>query len=83
MAPTPPDLPPGLVAELPTPGLFVDLQAADRNIAAAADLLRGTGVRLRPHLKAHKCIEHGEQLARWPVDGRRATMSRTAEDLRL
>jgi D-serine deaminase-like pyridoxal phosphate-dependent protein len=35
---------------LPTPALVVDLEAADRNIAAA-------DVRLRPHLKAHKCPE--------------------------
>src|SRR3954454_5044002 len=35
---------------LATPSLVVDLPAADRNIAAA-------NVRLRPHLKAHKCPE--------------------------
>jgi D-serine deaminase-like pyridoxal phosphate-dependent protein len=35
---------------LATPALVVDLAVADRNIAAA-------GVRLRPHLKAHKCPE--------------------------
>jgi D-serine deaminase-like pyridoxal phosphate-dependent protein len=49
--------PPGMLARLPTPCLLVDLAAADRNIAAAARLLRGTGVRLRPHFKAHKCTE--------------------------
>ena len=37
-------------AGLATPALVVDLPAADRNIAAA-------NVRLRPHLKAHKCPE--------------------------
>jgi D-serine deaminase-like pyridoxal phosphate-dependent protein len=52
-----PELPPGLLARLPTPCLLVDLPAADRNIAAAAQLLHGTGVRLRPHFKAHKCSE--------------------------
>jgi D-serine deaminase-like pyridoxal phosphate-dependent protein len=35
---------------LATPALVVDLERADRNIAAA-------NVRLRPHLKAHKCPE--------------------------
>jgi D-serine deaminase-like pyridoxal phosphate-dependent protein len=35
---------------LPTPTLVVDLEVAERNIAAA-------GVRLRPHFKAHKCPE--------------------------
>src|SRR3954447_20004876 len=37
-------------AGLATPALVVDLEVADRNIAAA-------GVRLRPHFKAHKCPE--------------------------
>src|SRR3954454_14412374 len=37
-------------AGLATPALVVDLDAADRNIAAA-------DVRLRPHFKAHKCPE--------------------------
>ena len=37
-------------AGLATPALVVDLEVAERNIAAA-------GVRLRPHLKAHKCTE--------------------------
>jgi D-serine deaminase-like pyridoxal phosphate-dependent protein len=54
---THPELPSGLLAQLPTPCLLVDLLAADRNIAAAAQLLRGTDVRLRPHFKAHKCTE--------------------------
>lgn len=49
--------PAGLLERLPTPCLLVDLAAADRNIEAAAGLLRGTGVRLRPHFKAHKCSE--------------------------
>src|SRR3954469_7034650 len=35
---------------LATPALVVDVEAVDRNIAAA-------GVRLRPHFKAHKCPE--------------------------
>jgi D-serine deaminase-like pyridoxal phosphate-dependent protein len=50
-------MPPGLLARLPTPCLLVDLAAADRNIEAAERLLRDTGVRLRPHFKAHKCTE--------------------------
>ena len=52
-----PILPPALLAELPTPCLLVDLRAADRNISAAARLLRGTRVSLRPHFKAHKCTQ--------------------------
>jgi 3-hydroxy-D-aspartate aldolase len=52
-----PTLPPDLLDRLPTPCLLVDLAVADRNIATAVGLLRGTGVRLRPHFKAHKCSE--------------------------
>lgn len=40
--------------EVATPALVVDLAAVDANIDAAARTLRD-GVRLRPHLKAHKC----------------------------
>jgi D-serine deaminase-like pyridoxal phosphate-dependent protein len=40
----------GATAGLATPALVVDLVAADANLAAA-------NVRLRPHLKAHKCPE--------------------------
>ena len=57
MASTQPRLPPDLLAQLPTPCLLVNLAAADHNIAVAERLLRGTGVRLRPHFKAHKCTE--------------------------
>jgi D-serine deaminase-like pyridoxal phosphate-dependent protein len=52
-----PELPPELLAQLPTPCLVVDLPVADRNISSAERILRGTGVRLRPHFKAHKCTE--------------------------
>ncbi len=52
-----PELPPELLARLPTPCLLVDLPVADRNISSAERSLRGTGVRLRPHFKAHKCTE--------------------------
>lgn len=40
-----------------TPALILDLHAFERNVARAADLVRGTGVRLRPHAKSHKCAE--------------------------
>jgi D-serine deaminase-like pyridoxal phosphate-dependent protein len=57
VSPVLPDVPPGALARLPTPCLLVDMRAADRNIAAAVRLLRGTEVGLRPHFKAHKCTE--------------------------
>jgi 3-hydroxy-D-aspartate aldolase len=40
-----------------TPALIVDLDAFERNVARMANALRGTGVRLRPHAKSHKCAE--------------------------
>ena len=40
--------------ELVTPALVVDLAAFDHNLAAAENLLRGTGKLLRPHVKTHR-----------------------------
>jgi D-serine deaminase-like pyridoxal phosphate-dependent protein len=41
------------LSELPTPALVIDAGAIDRNLAAMAGRL--PGMRLRPHVKAHKC----------------------------
>ena len=43
-----------MTADLPTPALLLDLDAFESNLAAAADLVRGTGTLLRPHVKAHR-----------------------------
>jgi 3-hydroxy-D-aspartate aldolase len=43
------------LGDVDTPALLVDLDALERNIAQLADRLAGTGVRLRPHAKTHKC----------------------------
>jgi D-serine deaminase-like pyridoxal phosphate-dependent protein len=45
---------PAKVEELPSPALIVDLDAFERNVAAAADLVRGSGTQLRPHVKTHR-----------------------------
>ncbi len=42
---------------IPSPSLYVDLDAADRNIRATSGALAGTGIKLRPHFKAHKCTQ--------------------------
>jgi D-serine deaminase-like pyridoxal phosphate-dependent protein len=42
-----------LVADIDTPALLVDADALEANIATMAQAL--PGVRLRPHVKAHKC----------------------------
>lgn len=49
------DVPASVLNRLPTPCLLVDLAAVDRNIAAAVSMCENSGVRLRPHFKAHKC----------------------------
>jgi D-serine deaminase-like pyridoxal phosphate-dependent protein len=41
--------------EVDTPALVVDLDAFERNLKRLADRVAGTGVRLRPHAKTHKC----------------------------
>lgn len=46
---------PETLAALPTPCLVVDLPAAQRNIARAAQFYGARAVKLRPHFKAHKC----------------------------
>jgi D-serine deaminase-like pyridoxal phosphate-dependent protein len=52
------------VDELPTPSVLVDLDVLERNVARMAVRARDAGVRLRPHLKTHKCPEIGRlQLA--------------------
>lgn len=50
--------------ELPTPALIVDLDRLESNIERMARRAEKLGVRLRPHVKTHKCVEIGRlQLA--------------------
>jgi 3-hydroxy-D-aspartate aldolase len=43
--------------ELPTPALLVDLDVFEANLARMATAAQAAGKRLRPHAKAHKCVE--------------------------
>jgi D-threonine aldolase len=43
--------------QVDTPALLVDLDALEGNIARMAEAVEGSGVRLRPHAKSHKCAE--------------------------
>lgn len=43
--------------DLPTPAALVDLERASRNARAMRERARALGVRLRPHVKTHKCAE--------------------------
>ena len=40
-----------------TPALVVDLDALERNLDALANAVAIAGLRLRPHAKAHKCVD--------------------------
>lgn len=50
-------------ADVPTPALLVDIDILDRNIATMREGAEALGVALRPHAKAHKCVEIAQRLA--------------------
>ncbi len=54
---TPPARPGDAVDDIDTPALVVDLDAFERNLDLMANAVRGAGIALRPHGKAHKCPE--------------------------
>jgi D-serine deaminase-like pyridoxal phosphate-dependent protein len=43
--------------QIPTPALLLDLDAFEANLALMAARIRQSGKKLRPHAKAHKCVE--------------------------
>jgi D-serine deaminase-like pyridoxal phosphate-dependent protein len=43
--------------EIPTPALLLDLDAFEASLARMAVQVKRTGRNLRPHAKAHKCVE--------------------------
>src|SRR5882762_3783519 len=43
--------------EVDTPALVLDLDVLGRNLLRMAEAVKGSGVRLRPHAKSHKCAE--------------------------
>ena len=44
-------------SEIPTPALLIDLDAFEFNLKLMADHIKQSGKQLRPHAKAHKCVE--------------------------
>lgn len=40
-----------------TPGLLLDAERVRKNAERISDIARRNGVRLRPHIKTHKCVE--------------------------
>jgi 3-hydroxy-D-aspartate aldolase len=49
-------------SEVPTPALLVDIDILDRNIAVMREGAATLGVKLRPHAKAHKCVEIAQRI---------------------
>lgn len=47
--------------DVETPALLLHLDIVERNLAGMAERARRLGVRLRPHLKTHKCVELGRR----------------------
>src|SRR5260370_9252999 len=43
--------------QIPTPALLVDLDALEANSKRMAERVQQSGKKLRPHAKAHKCVE--------------------------
>ncbi|MBA4790400.1 MAG: DSD1 family PLP-dependent enzyme [Rhizobiales bacterium] len=54
MPPRSPAQPGAAVHDIETPALVIDLDLFERNLSTMADAVAGSGVRLRPHAKAHK-----------------------------
>src|SRR5207237_7602597 len=48
-----------LLSELKTPSLIIDLDRVKKNAARIGEIAKRNNVRLRPHIKTHKCIEVG------------------------
>ncbi len=44
-----------LLNQIPTPALVLDLDAFDRNCDRINEMIRGTGMKLRPHYKSSRC----------------------------
>ena len=49
-------MPPRTLFDLETPAVVVDLDRLEENLAEMAALCARHGVRLRPHVKSHKCV---------------------------
>ncbi|QIG49990.1 DSD1 family PLP-dependent enzyme [Nordella sp. HKS 07] len=68
---------------LPTPALVIDVDLLDRNIATMTARAKAMGVKLRPHAKAHKCVEIAQRLARSGAVGASCATIGEAEGMAL
>jgi len=46
-----------IIEEIKTPSLLLDLNRVRRNAARVSEVAKRNNVRLRPHIKTHKCVE--------------------------
>ena len=65
------------IAELSTPALLIDWDQVDANCRMMSERARRLGVRLRPHVKTHKCVEIAQLQVRGHFGG--ITVSTLAE----
>jgi D-serine deaminase-like pyridoxal phosphate-dependent protein len=65
------------IEELPTPCAVVELDRLERNCDRMSERMRSLGVRLRPHVKTHKCVEAARLQVRGHFGG--VTVSTLAE----
>jgi 3-hydroxy-D-aspartate aldolase len=49
-------------SDVPTPALLLDIDILDRNIAQMGASAAALGVKLRPHAKAHKCVQIAQRI---------------------
>src|SRR5688572_31993821 len=56
-------------SDLPTPALLLDLEAFTSNLTRMQDSASSAGKRLRPHAKAHKCVEIARRQMRMGAEG--------------
>ncbi len=60
---------PRTIEALSTPALLLDIEALDANLRRMQDRAEELGVRLRPHIKTHKCIEIADRQRRLGAHG--------------
>ncbi|MBT8462961.1 MAG: alanine racemase, partial [Gemmatimonadetes bacterium] len=47
------------IHDIPTPALLLDIEVLEGNLRRMSERCNDLGVRLRPHVKTHKCVEIG------------------------
>ncbi len=60
---------PRTIDSLSTPALLLDIDALETNLAGMQARAEALGVRLRPHIKTHKCLEIAERQRRLGARG--------------